>query len=309
MERQTTEFEPLIDTVGGDVGVEHEVASQAPARHRRGGSRSRGRTGARRTPRRRRATGHHICAVGPASRRAAASSVRTVGQRRGQQRRIRVGVAGQVAQRHIRRRLHRPGSRRSRRPSGVRRRRGAPAATRSSPGMSVPEPSGRRRLGTPSNSCGLRDDLGAMALEVHQACYLAAVDSAYLTRDRAPTHRTHRSCVNSGLWRSATTTSNTCAAAWNSRDRRSTPATSRSARSWSTATARRCYEDRNRVKDGDATQHPEFAIARWAAGQPEPGRARPRHRLHLRRTLPDVRGGTRLGRASAASSTPPRRPS
>ncbi|SDS80695.1 tRNA(Arg) A34 adenosine deaminase TadA [Brevibacterium siliguriense] len=24
-------------------------------------------------------------------------------------------------------------------------------------------------------------------------------------------------------------------------------------------------EDRNRVKDGDATQHPEFAIARWAA--------------------------------------------
>ncbi|MDT5074143.1 MAG: hypothetical protein QOH82_3463 [Mycobacterium sp.] len=25
------------------------------------------------------------------------------------------------------------------------------------------------------------------------------------------------------------------------------------------------FEDRNRVKDGDATQHPEFAIARWAA--------------------------------------------
>lgn len=25
------------------------------------------------------------------------------------------------------------------------------------------------------------------------------------------------------------------------------------------------YADRNRVKDGDATQHPEFAIARWAA--------------------------------------------
>ncbi len=24
------------------------------------------------------------------------------------------------------------------------------------------------------------------------------------------------------------------------------------------------YEDRNRVKDGDQTQHPEFAIARWA---------------------------------------------
>lgn len=25
------------------------------------------------------------------------------------------------------------------------------------------------------------------------------------------------------------------------------------------------FEDRNRVKDGDATRHPEFAIARWAA--------------------------------------------
>lgn len=25
------------------------------------------------------------------------------------------------------------------------------------------------------------------------------------------------------------------------------------------------FEDRNRVQDGDATQHPEFAIARWAA--------------------------------------------
>lgn len=25
------------------------------------------------------------------------------------------------------------------------------------------------------------------------------------------------------------------------------------------------FEDRNRVKDGDRTQHPEFAIARWAA--------------------------------------------
>ncbi|GAA2602783.1 nucleoside deaminase [Dactylosporangium fulvum] len=25
------------------------------------------------------------------------------------------------------------------------------------------------------------------------------------------------------------------------------------------------FEDRNRVKDGDATRHPEFAISRWAA--------------------------------------------
>ena len=30
------------------------------------------------------------------------------------------------------------------------------------------------------------------------------------------------------------------------------------------------YEDRNRVKGGDATQHPEFAIARWAAGRLTP---------------------------------------
>ncbi|BBZ33515.1 nucleoside deaminase [Mycolicibacterium confluentis] len=31
------------------------------------------------------------------------------------------------------------------------------------------------------------------------------------------------------------------------------------------ADGRRLFEDRNRVKGGDATQHPEFAIARWAA--------------------------------------------
>lgn len=30
------------------------------------------------------------------------------------------------------------------------------------------------------------------------------------------------------------------------------------------------YEDRNRVKDGDATQHPEFAIARWAVAHLTP---------------------------------------
>jgi tRNA(Arg) A34 adenosine deaminase TadA len=31
------------------------------------------------------------------------------------------------------------------------------------------------------------------------------------------------------------------------------------------------YEDRNRVKDGDHTRHPEFAIARWAVGNLTPG--------------------------------------
>jgi tRNA(Arg) A34 adenosine deaminase TadA len=32
------------------------------------------------------------------------------------------------------------------------------------------------------------------------------------------------------------------------------------------------FEDRNRVKDGDGTQHPEFAIARWAAANMAPVR-------------------------------------
>ncbi|NKY57463.1 nucleoside deaminase [Nocardia flavorosea] len=30
------------------------------------------------------------------------------------------------------------------------------------------------------------------------------------------------------------------------------------------------FEDRNRVKDGDPTQHPEFAISRWAAAHLNP---------------------------------------
>ncbi|MBJ7340786.1 nucleoside deaminase [Mycolicibacterium sp.] len=34
------------------------------------------------------------------------------------------------------------------------------------------------------------------------------------------------------------------------------------------------FEDRNRVKDGDATQHPEFAIARWAATNLTPAERR-----------------------------------
>jgi tRNA(Arg) A34 adenosine deaminase TadA len=31
------------------------------------------------------------------------------------------------------------------------------------------------------------------------------------------------------------------------------------------------FEDRNRVKDGDGTRHPEFEIARWAAANVAPG--------------------------------------
>lgn len=31
------------------------------------------------------------------------------------------------------------------------------------------------------------------------------------------------------------------------------------------------FEDHNRVKDGDATRHPELAIAQWAAAQLSPG--------------------------------------
>lgn len=30
------------------------------------------------------------------------------------------------------------------------------------------------------------------------------------------------------------------------------------------------FTDRNRVKDGDATQHPEFAVARWAVAHLSP---------------------------------------
>ena len=42
------------------------------------------------------------------------------------------------------------------------------------------------------------------------------------------------------------------------------------------------FEDRNRVKDGDRTRHPEFAIAQWAVGEPDSRRPRPRDRVHLR---------------------------
>ncbi|PCC25200.1 tRNA-specific adenosine deaminase [Glutamicibacter sp. BW78] len=34
------------------------------------------------------------------------------------------------------------------------------------------------------------------------------------------------------------------------------------------------FEDRNRVKDGDATRHPEIAIARWAAANLSPAERR-----------------------------------
>ena len=34
---------------------------------------------------------------------------------------------------------------------------------------------------------------------------------------------------------------------------------------------RTLFEDRNRVKDGDHTRHPEFAIARWAVDNMTPG--------------------------------------
>ena len=36
------------------------------------------------------------------------------------------------------------------------------------------------------------------------------------------------------------------------------------------ADGRTLFEDRNRVSDGDATRHPEFAIARWAAANLTP---------------------------------------
>lgn len=36
-------------------------------------------------------------------------------------------------------------------------------------------------------------------------------------------------------------------------------------------TGQTLFEDRNRVKDGDHTRHPEFAIARWAVTKLTPG--------------------------------------
>ena len=86
---------------------------------------------------------------------------------------------------------------------------------------------------------------------------LAAADAG---RDR-PALRTLR------LWRSATTTSTASAAAWNSHGRPSTTVTSRSARSWSTPTAARSSRIATGCHGGDATRHPEFAIARWAADE------------------------------------------
>ena len=63
---------------------------------------------------------------------------------------------------------------------------------------------------------------------------------------------------------------------------------------WSTPRARCRFEDRNRVKDGDETRHPEFEIAKWSADPPDRRRAGGRHRLHVGRALPDVLGRARL---------------
>ncbi len=50
---------------------------------------------------------------------------------------------------------------------------------------------------------------------------------------------------------------------WPSRP--SNPATNPSGRSWSPGDGSVLFEDHNRVSGGDATRHPEFAIARFAA--------------------------------------------
>ena len=42
------------------------------------------------------------------------------------------------------------------------------------------------------------------------------------------------------------------------------------------------FEDHNHVAGGDATAHPELAIAQWSVTHLSPDAARPRHRLHLR---------------------------
>ena len=66
------------------------------------------------------------------------------------------------------------------------------------------------------------------------------------------------------------------------------------------------FEDRNRVSGGDQTQHPEFAVARWA-GQHLPQIAR-RHRQRLRESL--TPGGRSAGLSACAHRRRPaaRRP-
>ena len=57
-------------------------------------------------------------------------------------------------------------------------------------------------------------------------------------------------------------------------------------------------EDRNRENTmGDATRHPEFELARWAAANMTAADRAARHRLHLGGALPDVLGRARLGGA------------
>ena len=72
------------------------------------------------------------------------------------------------------------------------------------------------------------------------------------------------------------------------------------------ADGRTLFEDRNRVSDGDATRHPEFAIARWAAANLTPAERADATVYTSGEHWRDVRGRARLGRASAASRTPPR---
>ncbi len=124
------------------------------------------------------------------------------------------------------------------------------------------------------------------ALLLGLACYP-------LTRIRAARAR---GCVNSGLWRSATTTSNAsrrCVElARVALDDGDEPFGSILV----DADGATLFEDRNRVKDGDA--HPPSRVRDRPLGrrQPDSRRTGPRDRVHLRRALPDVRGRARLGR-------------
>ena len=58
-------------------------------------------------------------------------------------------------------------------------------------------------------------------------------------------------------------------------------------------------EDRNRVGGGDETMHPEFELARWAARNLTADDRATADRLHVGGALPDVLGGSRVGRAGA----------
>jgi tRNA(Arg) A34 adenosine deaminase TadA len=68
------------------------------------------------------------------------------------------------------------------------------------------------------------------------------------------------------------------------------------------------FEDRNRVAGGDATRHPEFAIARWAASNLSPAE-RVRATVYTSGEHCPMCSAAHAWRPGPGASTPPRRSS